>query len=44
MEEALAHRECHPHENPLQAIVDKLTAKNVELEAKVQELTEKIAK
>jgi prefoldin subunit 5 len=28
-----ALRECHNHENPLQSVVDSLTAKNLDLEA-----------
>jgi chromosome condensin MukBEF complex kleisin-like MukF subunit len=28
-----ALRDCHNHENPLQSVVDTLTAKNLELEA-----------
>ena len=33
---ALTHRgDCHNKENPLQAIVDTLTAKKLELEAKL---------
>jgi len=32
--DALTHRgDCHNQENPLQKIVDQLTAKNLELEA-----------
>jgi uncharacterized coiled-coil protein SlyX len=34
--DALTHRgDCHNQENPLQKIVDQLTAKNLELEAKL---------
>ncbi len=34
--DALTHRgDCHNQENPLQKIVNKLTAKNLELEAKL---------
>ena len=34
--EALAHRgDCHDKENPLQIIVDNLTAQKLELEAKL---------
>jgi hypothetical protein len=34
--DALAHRgDCHNKENPLQTIVDNLTAKKLELESKL---------
>ena len=33
--------DCHNTENPLQAIVDNLTAKKLEMEAKLAEITEK---
>jgi Na+/phosphate symporter len=40
--DALAHRgDCHNQENPLQAIVDNMAAKNLELEAKLMQMTEK---
>ena len=35
-----ALRECHIHENPLQKVVDELTAKNLELQASLQSLQE----
>jgi hypothetical protein len=40
--DALAHRgDCHNQENQLQAIVDNMAAKNLELEAKLMQMTEK---
>ena len=40
--DGLTHRgDCHNQENPLQKIVDQLTAKKLELEAKLMEMTEK---
>ena len=38
-----ALRECHNHENPLQNVVDALTAKNVELEVELKSFKEKAA-
>jgi hypothetical protein len=35
-----ALRECHNHENPLQKVVDELTAKNLELQASLKSLQE----
>ena len=38
----LAHRgDCHNQENALQAMVDNLTAKKLELEAQLAQMTEK---
>jgi predicted RNase H-like nuclease (RuvC/YqgF family) len=38
----LTHRgDCHNQENPLQKIVDEFTAKKLELEAKLMQMTEK---
>ena len=40
--EGLAQRDhCHSQENAMQAIVDDLTAKKLELEAKLAQMTEK---
>jgi hypothetical protein len=40
--DALAHRgDCRNQENPLQAIVDNMAAKNLELEGKLMQMTEK---
>ena len=39
-----ALRECHNHENPLQKVVDELTAKNLELQASLQSLQEQAEK
>jgi uncharacterized protein YfcZ (UPF0381/DUF406 family) len=40
--EGLAQRDhCHNQENAMQAIVDDLTAKKLELEAKLAQMTEK---
>ncbi len=38
-----ALRDCHNHDNPLQKIVDSLTAKNLELEVKLKSFQEKAA-
>ena len=38
-----ALRDCHNHDNPLQNIVDSLTAKNLELEVKLKSFQEKAA-
>jgi hypothetical protein len=32
-QQADALRDCHNHDNPLQSVVDTLTAKNLDLEA-----------
>jgi cell division protein FtsB len=37
------HESCHQVENPLQSIVDHLTAKNQELEAQIEDLRAKAA-
>jgi hypothetical protein len=39
-----ALRECHNHENPLQKVVDELTAKNLELQVSLKSLQEKAEK
>jgi predicted RNase H-like nuclease (RuvC/YqgF family) len=39
-----ALRECHNHENPLQRVVDELTAKNLELQVSLKSLQEKAEK
>ena len=40
--DALTHcGDCQNQENPLQKIVDQLTAKKLELEAKLMQMTEK---
>ena len=36
-----SRRDCHIHDNPLQRVVDELTAKNIELEDKLKVLQEK---
>ena len=36
-----ALRDCQNHENPLQKVVDELTAKNFELQASLKSLQEK---
>ena len=38
-----ALRDCHNHDNPLQKIVDSLTAKNLEFEVKLKSFQEKAA-
>ena len=38
-----ALRDCHNHDNPLQSVVDSLTAKNLELEAQLKSFQEKAA-
>ena len=38
-----ALRDCHNHDNPLQSLVDSLTAKNLELEVKLKSFQEKAA-
>jgi chaperonin GroEL (HSP60 family) len=35
-----AHHECNNHENPLQKVVNELTAKNLELQASLKSLQE----
>ena len=41
MMDALSHRgDCHNQDNQLQAIVDNLTAKKLELEAQLAKMTE----
>jgi spore maturation protein CgeB len=39
-----AFHECHNHENPLQRVVDELTAKNLELQISLKSLEEKAEK
>jgi hypothetical protein len=41
MDSSSQSSDCHNTENPLQAIVDNLTAKKLEMEAKLAEITEK---
>jgi dynactin complex subunit len=38
-----ALRDCHNHENPLQSVLDALTAKNLELEVELKSFKEKAA-